>query len=147
MFDFKNLQQLLNHFSDERVCRNYLEKQLWNSKPVCPHFGCANVYKLTITNSLSVAIKKGAAVNLPLQLAPFTKILSCRYPHNLPLTFLATSHKKGVSSCQLARDLAITQHSAWFVLHRVREMIKAANDTVLSNNIQIDETYYKGEAN
>lgn len=37
--------------------------------------------------------------------------------------YLATSHKKGISSVQLAIDLGITQKTAWFVLHRNREML------------------------
>lgn len=37
---------------------------------------------------------------------------------------LATNHKKGISSVQLSIDLKITKKTAWFVLHRVREMMK-----------------------
>ena len=36
---FKNLIELSNYFQDENVCRKYLEKLLWDGKPVCPHCG------------------------------------------------------------------------------------------------------------
>lgn len=37
--------------------------------------------------------------------------------------WLITAHKKGISSCQLARDLGIGQKAAWFLNHRIREMV------------------------
>lgn len=57
--------------------------------------------------------------------------------------YLVTAHKKGISSCQLARDLSITQKSAWFVLHRICEMVKSPNK--LRNVIETDETYVGGK--
>jgi transposase-like protein len=62
--------------------------------------------------------------------------------------YLCTAHRKGVSSCQLARDLGITQKTAWFVLHRIREMLKAKAPVMLREEVQIDEVYIGGrEAN
>ncbi len=40
--EFKSLPQLINHFHYEKVCWDYLEKQLWDGKPVCPHCGATN---------------------------------------------------------------------------------------------------------
>jgi len=63
--------------------------------------------------------------------------------------FLMTSHKKGISSAQLARDLGVTQKSAWHVLHRVREATITDEFTqpLLSGAvpIQADETYIGGK--
>jgi hypothetical protein len=58
---------------------------------------------------------------------------------------LCTSHKKGISSCQLARDLGITQKSAWFMLHWIREMVLPTHNVELKNEVQVDETYIKGK--
>ena len=33
-------------------------------------------------------------------------------------SYILTAHNNGISSCQLSRDLGITQKTAWFVLHR-----------------------------
>ncbi len=60
--------------------------------------------------------------------------------------YLATAHKKGISSCQLARDLGIQQRSAWHLLHRIRQMIAPQTNIELNETVQIDETYVKGEA-
>lgn len=37
--------------------------------------------------------------------------------------YLISSHKKGVSSCQLARDIKVTQTTAWYMLHKVRALL------------------------
>ena len=58
--------------------------------------------------------------------------------------FLFTAHKRGISSHQLGRDLSITQKTAWFVLHRIREVFAQGKPTFL-NPVEIDETYIGGK--
>jgi transposase-like protein len=60
--------------------------------------------------------------------------------------YLLLSSKKGISSLQLSRQLGITQKTAWFVLHRLREMLKDKAPQMLRNTVQIDETYVGGKA-
>ena len=61
--------------------------------------------------------------------------------------WLATEHKKGISSVQLAIDLGITQKTAWFVLHRIREMLRDKAPQMLgeSEATEIDATYVGGK--
>ena len=59
--------------------------------------------------------------------------------------YLLLSSKKGISSLQLHRQLGITQKTAWFVLHRLREMLKDKAPQVLRGITQIDETYVGGK--
>jgi hypothetical protein len=60
--------------------------------------------------------------------------------------WLITSHKKGIASTQLARDLKITQKSAWFVLHRLRYAAKTKSfDRPLEGIVELDETYFGGK--
>lgn len=64
----------------------------------------------------------------------------------IPLTkwFIAiyffTTKKRGISSYQLAKWLGIKQHSAWFMLHRLREAMKEENNILLSGVVEADET-------
>src|SRR6185436_8844309 len=62
---------------------------------------------------------------------------------------LMTSSKKGVSSHQIARELGITQKSAWFLNHRIREAMKlepmASMLGGIGRTVEVDETYVGGK--
>lgn len=57
--------------------------------------------------------------------------------------YQVTTNLKGVSSMKLARDLRVTQKTAWFLLHRIREAM-SAGDHLLSSMLEADETYIGG---
>ena len=58
--------------------------------------------------------------------------------------YLLVTSRKGISSMQLAKEIGITQKSAWFVLQRLREA--CGNDpTMLSGIIEVDECYIGGK--
>jgi hypothetical protein len=61
--------------------------------------------------------------------------------------YICSSHKKGISSYQLGKDIGIAQKSAWFMLHRIRYAIGNGNsDIILNNEIQADETFVGGRS-
>lgn len=51
--------------------------------------------------------------------------------------------RKGVSSAQLAREIGVTQKTAWFLLHRLREAC-ADDGALLAGTVEADETYIGG---
>ena len=53
--------------------------------------------------------------------------------------------KNGVSSYELARDLGITQKSAWHMAHRIREAMREGN-FMISGEVEADETYIGAKA-
>ena len=58
--------------------------------------------------------------------------------------YLMVTARKGISSMQLSKEIGITQKSAWFVLHRLREAWNDEN-IKLSGIIEIDETFIGGK--
>lgn len=58
--------------------------------------------------------------------------------------FIFTSHKKGISSIQLAKDIGVTQKTAWFMLGRIRYNMKDKVSVQFDDFTQIDETYIGG---
>lgn len=59
--------------------------------------------------------------------------------------WLITCHKKGISSTQLARDIGVTQKTAWFLSHRIRACLGVENYNELSDIVEADESFYGGK--
>jgi transposase-like protein len=144
MQQFKNFKELLKYFSDDNKCREYLEEQRWHGTPICPHCGNRGAYKLK--DGKTYKCKNRECYK------KFTVTVGTIYENGkLPLStwfaavYIVTAHKKGISSYQLARDLGVTQKTAWFMEHRIREMVREKNPTILNNNVEADESYFGGK--
>jgi len=68
---------------------------------------------------------------------PFTKWL--------PAIWLLANTKNGTSSHELGRALGVTQKTAWFMLHRIRESMKAEGPAQFSGEVEADETFIGGK--
>lgn len=128
-------------FPTEQSCIEYYEQIRWNGKVVSPFDETAKVYKCKngkyrcANTGKYFDVKTGtifAHTKLPLRYWFYTM-------------FLFLSHKRGVSSCQLARDLGVTQKTAWNMLHKIREYMDCENDHQLSTEVEIDETFVGGK--
>lgn len=58
--------------------------------------------------------------------------------------YIFLSHKKGISSTQLAKDIRVTQKTAWFMLERIRHELHGKFVTLFKDMTQVDETYVGG---
>jgi len=139
---FNSLLQLIDYFKDENTCKEYLAKQRWQQGIKCPYCNCDKIY---VTN-------RGYKCGNNTCYKKFSVITGTIYENTkIPLRtwfaamYLITAHKKGISSHQLSRDLHITQRTAWFVLHRIREMLREKNPQSLKGNIEVDETFVGGK--
>jgi transposase-like protein len=68
----------------------------------------------------------------------------------LPAVWIITAAKNGVSSCEIARSLGVTQKTAWFMLHRIRAAMHNGSMMKLGGNgspgVEVDETFIGGKA-
>ncbi len=62
----------------------------------------------------------------------------------LMAAYLMTTARKGISSVQLAKELGVTQKTAWFLEHRIREAMKSRGG-LLAETVEMDETYIGGK--
>ena len=58
--------------------------------------------------------------------------------------YLEMTSLKGISSMKLHREIKVTQKTAWFMLHRIREVWKAEREGLFSGPVEVDETYMGG---
>ena len=59
--------------------------------------------------------------------------------------YLVSSHKKGISSHQLACDIEVTQKTAWYILHKIRSLYGKNDSIELSDDVECDEAYIGGQ--
>lgn len=139
---FKSLIQLLDYFKEEETCINYLAQQRWGEIPCCPHCGNTKAWK---TNRGYTCAAKECGKKFSVTTGTIFENTKLSLRIWFAAIYLCTAHKKGISSLQLSRDLNITQKTAWFMLHRIREMLGNNEPELLNGIVEIDETYVGGK--
>lgn len=145
---FKSFTHMLEVLSTEDRCREYLEKLRWNNEPICPHCGeCSTRHYKLKAKGVFKGLRRCRGCSKPFTVTVGTMFEGTHI--SLKKWFIAififSSHKKGISSYQLARDLGITQKSAWFMLGRIRNAYTTKDSIKMDGEIQIDETYVGGK--
>ena len=114
---FDNLMQMMAAFPDEQSAIDHLLAIRWADGAYCPHCGGTTVYHFSDDRTHKCGdCRKRFSI----------KVGTIFEDSKLPLRkwfmaiWLITSHKKGIASTQLAKDIGVTQKSAWFMLHRLR---------------------------
>lgn len=141
--EFKTIFDLLKVFPDEQTCINHLERLRWNGVVISPFDETSKVYKCTGNKY------KCRNTNKYFNVRTGTIFEDTKVP--LQKWFMAlyifSSHKKGISSHQLSKDIGVTQKSAWFLLHRLRYAFDHPTfKEVLGDIVEVDETFIGGEA-
>lgn len=140
---FKSIFDLLKAFPTEQDCIDHLEKLRWDGNVVSPFDLTSKVYKCK--NNRYKCVSTGKYFNVRVgTIFEDTKMPLQKWFMAL---YIFSSHKKGISSHQLARDLSITQKSAWFMLHRLRYAFDhPAFKKAIGGIVEIDESFVGGEA-
>lgn len=141
---FKTLPELMQYFNHEDKARDFLEKMRWpDGRIICPTCGKRGAYRNSDMRTYScrdMACKARFSVTVGTMMEN-TKLPLCKW---FAAIWLITGHKKGISSCQLARDLGIGQKAAWFLNHRIRAMVTEKAPELLEDIVSVDETYVGG---
>lgn len=139
-----SLIEFLNRFGTVESCLAHLERVRWSEGAYCPHCGgieriyhysdgrrhkcgeCGRVFRLITGTIFS---------DSPIKMLPkwFAAV------------WLDTCHAKGISSVQLAKDIGVTQKTAWHMLQRIRHAAGNNPAGMLGGVVEIDETYIGGK--
>lgn len=141
-FDFKSILDLVKAFPDEQTCMEYLAEMRWNGEVVSPFDSTSKVYKCAGLKFKCKNTGKYFTAKVG-TIFEDTKIPLIKWYMAL---YIFSSHKKGVSSHQLAKDIDVTQKTAWFMLHRLRFAFNAPSfNAEFEGIVEIDETYMGGD--
>lgn len=133
--------ELFQMFPDQESARTYFEARRWPDGATCPACGEAE----------RIGTRKGGFYRCNACLLDFTVRTGTIFEKSkVPLNkwlyamYLLVTARKGISSLQLAKQIGVTQKTAWFMLQRLREA--CGNDpTELAGIVEIDEAYIGGK--
>src|SRR5258708_33531010 len=141
----KTLQEAVVYFADPQNAFDYVVARRWANGVVCPTCGSTKVSFLSNQKKWQCgshhpkrqfSIKTGTIFeDSPISLDKW-----------LCAMWLVVNCKNGISSCEIARDLGITQKSAWHMIHRVRRAMQTNPTEKLSGEVEVDETFIGGKA-
>ena len=140
-----SLVQITDLFPSDEAAEKWIEAQLWPDGPRCPHCGTANVQAGIKHPQMTHRCRKCPR-------RPMFTLKTGSIMHKSPLgyrvwaiaIYLLATNLKGVSSMKLHRDLGVTQKTAWFLAHRLRETWKGGRGP-FNGPVEADETYLGGK--
>ena len=147
MTEPKSLQEAIVYFSNPDNCIDYLATRRWpDGKVVCPTCGCETV-KFSDKRRTWTCAKHHAKREFSIKIGTVMEDSPIPLDKWLTATWMVTNCKNGISSYEIARDVKVTQKSAWFMLHRIRlAMQDDFFGSKLSGEVEVDETFIGGKA-
>lgn len=142
MKPFKSVLALVKKFPNDKTCRAYLEHLRWGDTPACPFCGSTNSYNFPSEKRYRCKDCKKKYSATVGTIFENTKVPLQKW---FIAIYLLSAHKKGISSLQLSRDIDVTQKTAWFILHRVREMLSVNDPQLFNSMVEVDETFVGGK--
>lgn len=137
---FASLIEFMGHYKDEEACRKFFESVRFRNGDYCPLCGFASIYRYDDGRYRCAGCKKDFTIK--------TKTVFGESKITLRKWFIAiyllTTCRKGISSVQLAKQVGVTQKTAWFMDHRIRKAMKQGGGQ-LFGTVEIDETYVGGK--
>lgn len=139
---FKSLLSLTQFFTTDDKCREAIVSSRWSDGDiVCPYCGkhhckmSANGrFHCTHCNKYFSCVVGTIMENTKVSLIKWFMAM-----------YLISSHKKGISSHQLARDIEVTQKTAWYMLQKVRALYAQDDSVPFSGTVECDEVYIGGK--
>ena len=139
----KSLQEAIQLFSDKLVCHNYMVSKRWPNGVACPHCGSVEV---GFVQTRLIWNCKGCKKQFSVKIGTVLEESPLSLSTWLPAFWLIANCKNGISSCELARALDVTQKTAWFMLHRIRVVMEQGTFEKLTSTVEVAATYIGGKA-
>ena len=138
------LMELFRKFPDNKTAEKWFESRIWRNGRVCPL--CKETQTRPSTHKTQPYRCPQCRRFFSVKVGTVMERSHISYQHWAIATYLFATNLKGVSSMKIHRDLGITQKSAWFLVHRLRESWKTlAGVDSMTGPVEIDEVYLGGK--
>lgn len=144
MREFNSLMELVNAIPDEQAAIDHFTAIRWKNGAFCPHCGSTKVYHFSDKRTHKCGdCRKRFSIKVG-TIFEDTKIPMRKW---MMAIWMITSHKKGIASTQLAKDIGVTQKTSWFMLHRLRHAVLTQSfNRPLDGEVEADETFIGGKS-
>src|SRR6266571_3295402 len=142
----KSLQEAILYFSNPDNCIDYLAVRRWPKGVICPSCGSDKV-KFNPARRVWQCSSHHSKRQFSVKVGTIYEDSAIGLDKWLAATWMLTNCKNGVSSYEVARDLKVTQKTAWFMLHRIRLALQDESfGSKLGGEVEVDETFIGGKA-
>lgn len=144
------LTQLMDKFSTEESCKQFLTEKRWPNGVQCPRCQNKKVYELKSKPFHWVCKGKECGGRNGYRFSVISKTVfeNTNYPLRtwFQVIYLMTQSKKGISALQIHRQIGSGDYrTAWYMCHRIRAAMKDGGFGKLMGEVEVDETYIGGK--
>jgi transposase-like protein len=143
MKQFDTLIQMMSAFPDEQSAIDHFTAIRWKNGAFCPYCGSTKVYHFSDRKTHKCG---DCRQRFSIKVGTIFEDSKIGLRKWMMAIWLITSHKKGIASTQLAKDIGVTQKTAWFMTHRLRHAIRTQSfNRPLDGEVEADETFIGGK--
>ncbi|MCE5322245.1 IS1595 family transposase [bacterium] len=137
----QTLLEMIALYSDPKVCHDAMVRFRWPDGVECPHCGSTTVW---FTEKRLRWQCKDCGKQFTVKVGTIFEDSALPLGKWLPAVWLIANCKNGISSCELARSIGVTQKTAWFMLHRIRTAMAEGTFEKMDGTVEADETFIGG---
>lgn len=139
------LSELFELFPDDATAEQWFVERRWPDGVRCPFCGSDNAQDGAAHKSMRFRCR-GCRSRFSAHTGTVLADSKVGFRGWAIAIYLVTTSLKGVSSMKLHRDLGVTQKTAWFMLHRIREAWAVSSAEPMLGPVEADETYVGGKS-
>lgn len=140
-----NQLEAIRYFADADNCHTFLTAMRWPNGVRCAHCESAAVGGLVVSGKRRLWNCKACRKQFTAKVGTIFEDSALGLDKWLPALWLVCNAKNGVSSCELARSLGVTQKTAWHMGHRIRLAMQQGGFQA-AGEVEADETFIGGVA-
>jgi transposase-like protein len=139
----ETLSEAIKYFADADTALNFMASVRWpDGKVACP---CCKSSNTAFLSTRRLWKCRDCEKQFSAKVGTIFEDSALGFDKWLPAFWMIVNAKNGISSCELARALGVTQKTAWFMLHRIRLAMQNGSVDKLFGEVEADETYIGGK--
>ncbi len=137
------LQEAIQHFANPEASLDFVVSLRWPDGVTCPH---CEAKEPSYLKTRRIWKCRSCRKQFSVKVGTIFEDSPIGLDKWLPALWMLANCKNGISSYELARDLGVTQKTAWFMLHRIRLAMQTKTFQKMRGTVEVDETYLGGKS-